>query len=204
MTDSTADVQTIVDPRDAAESAGLKYASDSRPGIRRRNPGRALPTCGRTARNIRAAASKTSKSAGHSSRMDGRVDQSGGSRTHPGDWPGRKGAKAVPVPSAVSGGPESTKYEHVMAFADALPHPGEGSRAHGSARFAAREGPGHRCSSFGDHAQTPPHIWSCHRINTEWKLGDQGRFRPFSHAPGCHYPRALTRRSSTVHTFDLS
>jgi DNA topoisomerase I len=33
--DSTTD-EKIVDPRDAAESAGLRYFSDSRPGIHRR------------------------------------------------------------------------------------------------------------------------------------------------------------------------
>jgi DNA topoisomerase-1 len=31
--------QTIVDPRDAAESVGLKYVSDGRPGIRRKKGG---------------------------------------------------------------------------------------------------------------------------------------------------------------------
>jgi DNA topoisomerase-1 len=32
-------VETIVDPRDAAEAAGLRYVSDGRPGIRRRKAG---------------------------------------------------------------------------------------------------------------------------------------------------------------------
>ena len=32
-------VETIVDPKDAAESAGLRYVSDARPGIRRRKIG---------------------------------------------------------------------------------------------------------------------------------------------------------------------
>jgi DNA topoisomerase-1 len=36
---SSADVQTIVDPKGAAESAGLRYVSDARPGIRRRRSG---------------------------------------------------------------------------------------------------------------------------------------------------------------------
>jgi hypothetical protein len=31
--------QEIVDPRDAAESAGLRYVSDERPGIRRKKAG---------------------------------------------------------------------------------------------------------------------------------------------------------------------
>jgi DNA topoisomerase I len=34
--DPAEDGQTIVDPKDAAESAGLRYVSDVRPGIRRK------------------------------------------------------------------------------------------------------------------------------------------------------------------------
>src|SRR5205814_8547494 len=40
LLESAADVQTIVDPKDAAESAGLRYVSDARPGIRRRKSGK--------------------------------------------------------------------------------------------------------------------------------------------------------------------
>ena len=40
MFDSADDVQTIVDPKDAAESAGLRYVSDARPGIGRRKSGK--------------------------------------------------------------------------------------------------------------------------------------------------------------------
>lgn len=38
MFESVVDVQTIVDPQEAAESAGLRYVSDARPGIRRKGP----------------------------------------------------------------------------------------------------------------------------------------------------------------------
>ena len=38
--DSATDVQTIVDPRNAAAAAGLRYVSDARPGIRRRKSGK--------------------------------------------------------------------------------------------------------------------------------------------------------------------
>jgi DNA topoisomerase-1 len=38
--DSEDDVQTIVEPREAAESAGLRYVSDDRPGFRRRKSGK--------------------------------------------------------------------------------------------------------------------------------------------------------------------
>jgi DNA topoisomerase I len=38
--ESAPDVQTIVDPKDAPEFAGLRYVSDTRPGIRRRKSGK--------------------------------------------------------------------------------------------------------------------------------------------------------------------
>jgi DNA topoisomerase-1 len=38
--DSSEAVQTIVDPQDAAESAGLRYVADDRPGLRRRRAGK--------------------------------------------------------------------------------------------------------------------------------------------------------------------
>jgi Bacterial DNA topoisomerase IB, N-terminal domain len=44
--DSAADVQTIVDPQDAAESAGLRYVSDARPGIGRRRSGKGFTYTG--------------------------------------------------------------------------------------------------------------------------------------------------------------
>ncbi|MDB5602151.1 MAG: putative topoisomerase [Xanthobacteraceae bacterium] len=40
MFESEQDVQTIVEPRDAAESAGLRYVTDERPGLRRRKSGK--------------------------------------------------------------------------------------------------------------------------------------------------------------------
>ena len=36
--------QAIVDPRDAAESAALRYVSDERPGIRRKKAGTERPS----------------------------------------------------------------------------------------------------------------------------------------------------------------
>lgn len=39
LVESPDNTQTIVDPRDAAESAGLRYVSDERPGIRRNKAG---------------------------------------------------------------------------------------------------------------------------------------------------------------------
>jgi DNA topoisomerase IB len=40
LLDPAEDIQGIVDPRDAAESAGLRYVSDTRPGIRRQKAGK--------------------------------------------------------------------------------------------------------------------------------------------------------------------
>ena len=40
VSDKSAEVQTIVDPKDAAETAGLRYVTDGRPGIRRRKSGK--------------------------------------------------------------------------------------------------------------------------------------------------------------------
>jgi hypothetical protein len=54
--DSAADVMTIVDPKDAAESAGLRYVSDARPGISRRKSGKGFTY-------IRADGSKLSEAA---------------------------------------------------------------------------------------------------------------------------------------------
>jgi hypothetical protein len=40
LLDSLDGAQTVIDPRDAAESAGLRYVSDTRPGIRRKKAGK--------------------------------------------------------------------------------------------------------------------------------------------------------------------
>src|SRR6516165_9592640 len=42
LVESADSAQAIVDPKDAAESAGLRYVSDARPGIRRKKRGRGL------------------------------------------------------------------------------------------------------------------------------------------------------------------
>src|SRR5580704_14656001 len=39
LVESSDNEQTIVDPKDAAQSVGLRYVSDARPGIRRRKTG---------------------------------------------------------------------------------------------------------------------------------------------------------------------
>jgi hypothetical protein len=39
LVDSSDSVQAVIDPRDPAESAGLRYVSNDRPGIRRKKAG---------------------------------------------------------------------------------------------------------------------------------------------------------------------
>lgn len=115
-------VQTIVDPRDAAETAGLRYVSDDEPGIRRRRAGkgfRYLKQDGSsvrdevTLRRIRALAIPPAwtdvwicpNSRGHiqATGRDARL---------------RKQYKYHPQFREVR---ESVKFEHVMEFARLLP-----------------------------------------------------------------------------------
>jgi DNA topoisomerase-1 len=44
--DPAEDVQTIVDPKDAAQSAGLRHVSDHRPAIRRKKSGKGFTYVG--------------------------------------------------------------------------------------------------------------------------------------------------------------
>ena len=49
MTLDLSAAEAVVDPKEAAEHAGLTYVSDERPGIRRRKVGRDLAICAPTA-----------------------------------------------------------------------------------------------------------------------------------------------------------
>jgi DNA topoisomerase I len=120
--DSATDVQTIVDPKDAAESAGLRYVSDDRPGIRRRKSGKGF-TYTRTngSRLTEADALGRIKSLAIPPAWtdvwicpfrDGHIQATGR------DAKGRKQYRYHPQFREVR---ESTKYEHVIAFAEMLP-----------------------------------------------------------------------------------
>jgi DNA topoisomerase-1 len=129
--DSATDVQTIVDPKDAAESAGLRYVSDDRPGIRRRKSGKGFTY-------IRADGSRLTE-ADVLDRIkalaippawtdvwicpfkDGHIQATGR------DARGRKQYRYHPQFREVR---ESTKYEHVVAFAEMLPAIRETVRKH--------------------------------------------------------------------------
>jgi DNA topoisomerase I len=118
----TAEPETVVDPRDAAETAGLRYVSDEGPGIRRRRTGTGFAyrkpdgTPLRDKREIARIRSLAIPPAYTdvwiSPHANGHVQATGR------DAKGRKQYRYHPDFRAVR---ESTKFEHVMAFADALP-----------------------------------------------------------------------------------
>ncbi len=122
LLDTTACAQAIVDPRDAAESAGLRYVSDGRPGIRRRRSGKGFAY-------TRADGSKLSEpdvlkrikalaippawtDVWISPFADGHLQATGRDARERKQY--RYHARFREIR-------ESTKYEHVVAFADALP-----------------------------------------------------------------------------------
>ena len=140
MFDSAADVLTIVDPKDAAESAGLRYVSDARPGISRRKSGKGFTY-------IRADGSKLSEAAvlrrikalaippawadvWICPAPDGHIQATGR------DAKGRKQYRYHPGFREVR---EGTKYEHVVEFADALPGIREKVRQHMASSGLPRE-----------------------------------------------------------------
>jgi DNA topoisomerase I len=134
------DAQGIPDPKDAAESAGLRYVSDGGPGLRRRKSGKgfsytnsngsrlAEPT---TLKRIRGLAIPPAWTdvwiCPHS---DGHIQATGR------DAKGRKQYLYHPRFREVR---ESTKYEHVVAFAEALPALRETIREHMALRGLPRD-----------------------------------------------------------------
>jgi len=139
LVDSADTAQTIVDPRDAAESAGLRYVSDTRPGIRRKKSGSGF---GYT----RADGTKLSEpdvlkrikalaippawtDVWICPWADGHVQATGRDA---------KGRKQYRYHARFREIRESTKYEHVIAFADALPSIREKVREHMALRGLAR------------------------------------------------------------------
>jgi len=122
LLDSSENVQSIVDPKDAAQSVGLRYVSDARPGIRRRKTGTGFSYA-------RADGSKLSDAdvlkrikalvippawvdVWISPFADGHLQATGRDA---------KGRKQYRYHALFRGVRESTKYEHVVAFADELP-----------------------------------------------------------------------------------
>ncbi len=118
----SASAETIVDPRDAAESAGLTYVSDEEPGIRRMKSGKGF-------RYVRSGGGKVDDPAVLKrirklaippaytdvwicAKANGHIQATGR------DAKGRKQYRYHPGFREVR---EGTKYEHMMAFAASLP-----------------------------------------------------------------------------------
>jgi DNA topoisomerase-1 len=138
--DSTTNVETIVDPKDAAETAGLRYVTDARPGIRRRKSGNGFMYA-------RADGSKLTESdvfrrikslaippawteVWICPFADGHLQATGR------DARGRKQYRYHPRFRELR---ESTKYDHVVAFAEALPAIRAKVREHMTLRGLPRE-----------------------------------------------------------------
>jgi DNA topoisomerase-1 len=138
--DPEEDVQTIVDPKDAAESAGLRHVSDLRPGIRRkksrtgftyvRPDGTRLADPHVVSRILLLAIPPAWTDVWICPFADGHIQAIGR------DAKGRKQYKYHPLFREVR---ESTKYEHVVAFADALPSIRSKVREHMALRGLPRE-----------------------------------------------------------------
>ena len=133
-------VETIVDPRDAAESAGLRYVSDARPGIRRKKVGTGFSYARADgSKLIEKDVLKRIKTLAIPPAWtevwicpftDGHIQATGR------DAKGRKQYRYHPRFREVR---ESTKYEHVVAFADALPAIREKVQEHMALRGLPRE-----------------------------------------------------------------
>jgi DNA topoisomerase-1 len=122
LLDPSAASENIVDPRDAAESAGLIYVSDEEPGIRRRKAGKGftyvLPGGSKvedktTLERIRALAIPPAYTdVWICPKANGHIQATGRDA---------KGRKQYRYHAAFREVRESTKYEHMLDFAQALP-----------------------------------------------------------------------------------
>jgi DNA topoisomerase-1 len=114
--------ENIVDPRDAAETAGLLYVSDEEPGIRRRKSGKGFTYTGPGGKKIddKATLDRIKSLAippaytdvWICARANGHIQATGR------DAKGRKQYRYHPAFREVR---ESTKYEHMLEFAKGLP-----------------------------------------------------------------------------------
>jgi DNA topoisomerase I len=140
LIESLDSAQAIVDPRDAAESAGLRYVSVERPGIRRKKAGTGFSyTQPDGSRLIEPDALKRIRALAIPPAWtdvwicpfpDGHIQATGRDA---------KGRKQYRYHARFREVRESTKYEHVVAFADALPSIRETVREHMALRGLPRE-----------------------------------------------------------------
>ena len=139
LLEPTDDVPTIIDPKDAAESAGLRYVSDARPGIRRRKAGTGFNytradgsklTEPDVLKRIKALAIPPAwTEVWICPFANGHIQATGRDA---------KGRKQYRYHARFREVRESTKYEHVVAFADALPAIREKLREHMALRGVPR------------------------------------------------------------------
>ena len=132
--------QAIVDPRDAAESAGLRYVSDDRPGICRKKAGKGFAytradgsrlTEPDVLKRIKALAIPPAwTNVWICPFADGHIQATGRDA---------KRRKQYRYQARFREVRESTKYEHIVAFADALPSIREKVREHMSLRGLSRQ-----------------------------------------------------------------
>jgi DNA topoisomerase-1 len=114
--------ENVIDPRDAAETAGLRYVSDEEPGIRRRKSGKGFTYAGPDGKKV---ADKATLERMRSlaippaytdvwicAKANGHIQATGR------DAKGRKQYRYHPAFREVR---ESTKYEHMLEFARGLP-----------------------------------------------------------------------------------
>jgi DNA topoisomerase-1 len=131
LVDLTDSAQAIVDPRDAAESAGLRYVSDIQPGIRRKKAGTGFTytqadgsklTDPDALKRIKALAIPPAWTEVWICPFpNGHIQATGRDA---------KGRKQYRYHARFREARESTKYEHVVAFAEALPFIREKVRQH--------------------------------------------------------------------------
>ena len=140
MPDSNATTENIVDPRDAAEMAGLLYVSDEEPGIRRKKSGKGFTYTKpdgqkvedkATLERIRSLAIPPAYTdVWICARANGHIQATGR------DAKGRKQYRYHPGFREVR---ESTKYEHMLEFARGLPAIRRAIDEHMSLRGLPRE-----------------------------------------------------------------
>src|SRR3954463_11452706 len=138
--ESVADVQTIVDPKEAAACAGLRYVSDARSGIQRRKSGKGFTyirpdgiklTEADVLRRIKMLAVPPAwTDVWICAIADGHIQATGR------DAKGRKQYRYHPRFREIR---ESNKYEHVVEFAEALPAIRATVREHMALRGLPRE-----------------------------------------------------------------
>src|SRR5215213_607196 len=134
------DAQTIVDPQDAAESVGLRYLTDASPGISRRRSGNGFTYLARDgtrlsdpvhlARIKSLAIPPAWQDVWICPFADGHIQATGRDA---------RGRKQYRYHSRFREIREITKYEHVVAFADALPVIRKKVREHMALRGLPRE-----------------------------------------------------------------